>query len=115
LSTLYEIVEPALPTTPAFTIETIALLRSWTPRQLGRLVREAIQDNNVTREGGTLALTHEGLERAAAAARRERLWKLYLREHPELAPALLTLDLPPLERFLPPEALEKLQRQLTGR
>lgn len=112
LATLYEIVEPTLPAPPAFSAAELAMRRAWPEREIRARLLQAVRRRELVRAGDTYALTTEGLEHAAAEARNQRLWKLYLREHPEMAPALLTLDLPPLENFLPHDVLERLKRQL---
>ncbi len=101
LAVLYELVEPSLPLQAALPISRFAGLKGWTRRQLQRQVRAAERANDCLREGDTLVLSPGGLGKAAAAARDQRLWKLFLREHPEQAAPLLTMDLPPLEGFLP--------------
>lgn len=112
LTALHEILEPGLPLNAVVPLEKLAGLRTWSRRRLHRLIADAASENDLVREGDCVVLTPQGLEKAAAAARTQRLWRLYLREHPENAPALLTIDLAPLEDILPEALVEELELKL---
>lgn len=117
LRTLFELSEPELPTRPVIGLESISAERTWSRRQLARLLRLAIRAELVMGQAGGVQLTQSGLEKAAALTRRHRLWELFLIQGANIAPDHVDRDADSIEHYLSPELVQVLEQRLaaTGR
>lgn len=115
LRVLYDLVEPTLPRAVPFTLVQIRSRKAASTRTLRRLL-EATEREGWTRQidPDTFELTETGLVEAARAAREDRLRQLLLAEHPDLAPAFLSLASVSVASVLPPEILGALEQKLAA-
>lgn len=113
LRTLYELVEPTLPRAPPFSLAQIQSRKYGSPRATRRLLAATEREGWTRRvDPETFELTEMGLLEAARAAREDRLRQLLLAEHPDLAPAFLSLEAVSVASVLPPELLGGLEGKL---
>ncbi|WP_169977060.1 metal ABC transporter permease [Tautonia rosea] len=119
LRRLYDRVEPDLPTVrPINTAEELD--RIGTNRRRGailaRLVRQGALRMEPDSGGIMMTLTEDGLRRARAVARDQRLWEQFLLHAPELAGTMADLSQESVE-VLPPDLIAELEESLraTGR
>ncbi len=63
----------------------LTAMRSWAPPEVRRRLLRAAREGIVARRGEGWALTAEGAARSREAARRHRLWELYMLRHAEVA------------------------------
>jgi manganese/zinc/iron transport system permease protein len=87
--------------------------RSWSPRQLRRIVRRAAAADLVEaiRPEGIL-LSPEGLAAAARVTRNHRLWELFLIEHADIAPNHVDRDADSVEHVLGEALTRQLEQSL---
>ncbi len=112
LRSLYHLAEPHLPSRTALAVADLQRQRSWSAARLEQLLAHAVKQGWARFEGaGHVLLTPAGLRRAGRAARGARLWELALRQYPEIAPNLASLDTE-IEEVLPAEVLHELTGQL---
>ncbi len=87
--------------------------RSWTPRQLRRiLAREAGQGHLQRRSGGEVRLSEAGFGEAARVTRNHRLWEAYLVTHADIAPSHVDRDADMVEHILDAEMVARLEETL---
>jgi manganese/zinc/iron transport system permease protein len=87
--------------------------RSWSPRQLRRLIRTAQREDHIDfYDGRTLRLSEAGFGEAARTTRNHRLWEMFLIRHAELAPSHVDRDADAVEHVLDPEMVRQLEKDL---
>lgn len=90
--------------------------RSWSTRELNRLVNLAERRGEVLRNPtGGLRLTEAGLIEAARVVREHRLWELYLIAFAEVAPARVDRGADAIEHVLDPTVISRLEQMLDGK
>lgn len=89
--------------------------RSWSPRQLRRTLRGALNEGLLTATDGesAYALTSAGAQAAWRIARNHRLWELYLITHADVAPSHVDRDADEVEHVLAPALMERLEALLS--
>ncbi|MFP4166491.1 MAG: iron chelate uptake ABC transporter family permease subunit [Opitutales bacterium] len=88
--------------------------RSWTDRQLRRIIRSAYRDGLVEApdEADTIRLTEAGLDEAAKVTRNHRLWEMYLIEFADVATSRVDRDADAVEHVLGRKMVARLERKL---
>jgi ABC-type Mn2+/Zn2+ transport system permease subunit len=114
LGALYDLTEPHLPARPAVAVADLAARGGWPPRRLLRLLAATARAGLLEHGGDAVALTGQGLHRAAIVARGRRLWELVLREYPDHGPGLADLGRESPEGLLPPGAVAVLCARLAA-
>jgi len=90
--------------------------RSWTPRQLKRLLARARHEDHLDHfNGRLLQLSEEGFGEATRITRNHRLWEIYLIRHADVAPAHVDRDADAVEHVLGPDMVRQLEHELTKR
>lgn len=122
LRAAYEVLEAASPTAPAplandpFPLAAILDKRSWSPRQLRRIIRREIRSGHLERRGGDmLRLSEEGFGEAARITRNHRLWEVYLVTHADIAPSHVDRDADMVEHILEADLVQQLEAELRQR
>ena len=89
--------------------------RSWSPRQLRRTLRGAMNEGLLTATDGesAYALTPAGVQAAWRIARNHRLWELYLITYADIAPSHVDRDADEVEHVLAPALMERLEALLS--
>jgi manganese/zinc/iron transport system permease protein len=98
--------------------ETAALRkkRSWTPRELRRILRIARREDHLEpAAGGLLHLSEAGFGEAARVTRNHRLWETYLIKYADIAPSHVDRDADLVEHILGAELVRELERDLGER
>ena len=120
LRALFESVEPSStkssmmrepgPTVADTTFARLLAARSWSPRQLRRLLAWARREGHLERiDAANYRLTDCGWDAARRVARNHRLWELYLITHADIAPSHVDRDADEVEHVLSPTILEELE------
>ncbi|MCI0455888.1 MAG: metal ABC transporter permease, partial [Gemmataceae bacterium] len=113
LRLLFDLSEPQLPARLPVSPEQVLARKSWSRRQLDRIVVAAVADGYLERDAsGNLTLTETGLVRAAEVARGHRLWELYLTTYPEQASGVVNLASASVEELVPAPVVEELSARL---
>lgn len=118
LATLYELGETSRDLTVPQSTRAVFRTLGWSDRLGSEIVTQAERFGLIERRpsAGTtdvlLRLTREGRRIAAHGVRGERLWSAYLDEFPEQAAAQVDLSEADVDRFVPPEVLERLASKL---
>ncbi|MGE9268568.1 MAG: iron chelate uptake ABC transporter family permease subunit [Verrucomicrobiales bacterium] len=88
--------------------------RSWTPRRLAALLRQARREDHLERTpvAGELRLSESGFGEGARITRNHRLWELYLIRHAEIAPSHVDRDADLVEHVLGAELVHALEAEL---
>ena len=87
--------------------------RSWTPRELRKLIARAANEQLVVAlPDGDLRFTRRGLVEARRFVRQHRLWELYLITHADIAPSHVDRDADAIEHVLAPEMIAELEALL---
>ena len=88
--------------------------RSWTPRQLSRILRVARREDHLEpTEPGRLRLSESGFGEAARVTRNHRLWETYLIRHADIAPSHVDRDADLVEHILGAELVRELEKHLS--
>lgn len=112
LALLYDLAEATLPEQAIVRRDDLLTCRPWQAAATARFIDEAMQNGLLTSHGDDLALTTKGLARAATAARGQRLWNLFLREHADFAPSVVDLAEASVDRVLSPSLVAELEAML---
>jgi manganese/zinc/iron transport system permease protein len=86
--------------------------RSWTPRQLRSLLRQAENAELVVRLGHRYKLTAQGRSEARRIVRNHRLWELYLITHADVATARVDRGADRIEHVLGTALVDQLEELL---
>ncbi|MES2995924.1 MAG: iron chelate uptake ABC transporter family permease subunit [Verrucomicrobiota bacterium] len=88
--------------------------RSWTMRELGRLLRLARREDHLeaTEDRAWIHLSESGFGEAARITRNHRLWELYLIHHADIAPSHVDRDADMVEHILGAEMVRSLESEL---
>ncbi|MEI6890650.1 MAG: iron chelate uptake ABC transporter family permease subunit [Pontiella sp.] len=101
--------QPKISNVPV-SFEALLAKRSWTPRQLRRLIGRAKCDDFLDRfDGVHIQLSEAGFGKAARATRNHRLWETYLIAYADVAPQHVDRDADRVEHVLGPELVRKLE------
>lgn len=93
-----------------FPLAELAAKRSWSPRQLRRILRIArAEDHLEPCGGGMLRLSESGFGEAARTTRNHRLWETYLIHHADIAPSHVDRDADAVEHVLGAELVRELE------
>ncbi len=117
---IYEVLEETGPApqlagegTPVVPWAALERKRSWTPRELRRVVRRAYRQGLVETMGRAgLRLTDAGARAAARVTRNHRLWEIYLVEHADIAPTHVDRDADAVEHILGADIIRRLEATL---
>ncbi|MDF7800093.1 iron chelate uptake ABC transporter family permease subunit [Pontiellaceae bacterium B1224] len=94
-------------------LKAVLAKRSWSVRQLRRLVGRAEHGGALARlDGKHIQLSESGFGAAARATRNHRLWETYLITHADVAPQHVDRDADLVEHVLGSELVEKLEECL---
>lgn len=88
--------------------------RSWSRPQLRRSFRRLRSEGLADDQNGRWLLTEAGTDYAERVTRANRLWKLFLLEHPQLASSFTDLDADRIDETLPPEIIRELEDKLAA-
>jgi manganese/zinc/iron transport system permease protein len=88
--------------------------RSWSARDVVRLLRRAQRNGYVTQTKAGYQLTLRGAALARQVVRNHRLWELYLIRYADSAPALVDRQVDEIEHVLDAELLSQLEEQLAA-
>jgi manganese/zinc/iron transport system permease protein len=99
------------------TVTTQQLLRarSWSRRQLGRVIRRASREGLVIAGPGAVTMTDLGLREARRIVRNHRLWEMYMITHADVAASHVDRSADLIEHVLGAELVAKLEQQLFAR
>ena len=97
----------------ATTIETLVAHRSWSERQVRRLVHRTRHDVRVD-ANGNVTLTDAGQRAAESIVRNHRLWELFLIEHADIAPSHVDRDADEIEHVLGTSLVRELEATLAA-
>jgi len=90
--------------------------RSWSRRQLAKLIRTAKREDHVDEDDGRrLRLSESGLGEAARITRNHRLWEIYMIRHADIAPSHVDRDADTVEHVLGPDMIRRLEQELVRR
>ncbi|MCB1229442.1 MAG: metal ABC transporter permease [Verrucomicrobiae bacterium] len=90
--------------------------RTWSPRELARIVRSEIAMGHLEDAGeGRLRLSEEGFGEAARITRNHRLWEVYLVKHADIAPSHVDRDADMVEHILEADLVRRLEEELRDR
>jgi len=93
--------------------EKLEAHRSWSPRQLRRLLRRAQREDQVAAfDNTTVRLSGAGFREAARITRNHRLWEMFLITHAEIAASHVDRDADAVEHVLSPEMVRELEEKL---
>lgn len=102
--------------TPAVELSSILPMRSWSHRQLSRLVRRCESAGLLVIEpDGKLRLTPRGVREAARLVRQHRLWELYLIHFADVATSQVDRGADAIEHVLNAEMVAELEALLQKR
>jgi manganese/zinc/iron transport system permease protein len=90
-------------------------MRTWSPRQLQRLLRSAQRAGMLLADNGTFHLSPHGAGMARQVVRNHRLWELYLIHYAHIAPSHVDRDADDIEHVLDSEMLGMLEERLGQR
>lgn len=94
------------------TFDQLFRARSWTRRQLGRIVRRAAREGLVAPDVEGVQLTPAGLHEARRIVRNHRLWEMYMITHADVAANHVDRSADMIEHVLGGELVAKLEGQL---
>lgn len=90
--------------------------RSWSTRELRRILRIARREDHLEPiSGGLLHLSETGFGEAARVTRNHRLWETYLIKYADIAPSHVDRDADLVEHILGAELVRELERDLGER
>lgn len=112
LRTLYELSESRLPQHPEVAIAALIDTHAWGKLQTWLLLNWGTRTGLLERTRNAIRLTARGLEEATHLTRRHRLWELFLIQGANIAPDHVDRDADDIEHILPPEIIERLDREL---
>ncbi|MFG0247295.1 MAG: iron chelate uptake ABC transporter family permease subunit [Phycisphaeraceae bacterium JB051] len=100
----------------AIGMDELLLRRSWTRKQLEKLIRVARREDHIEYYNGKLLrLSEPGFGEAARITRNHRLWEMYLIKHADVAAAHVDRDADAVEHVLGAEMVRKLEAELVKR
>ena len=119
LRAAYEILESQAGGGPvanrSFPFESLLAKRTWTPRQLRRILRVARREDHLEpAPAGRLRLSEPGFGEASRVTRNHRLWETYLITHADIAPSHVDRDADLVEHILGAEMVRELEAGLSG-
>jgi manganese/zinc/iron transport system permease protein len=101
-------------TAPDWTMSDLAAMRNWTQGRLPQIWHSALADGLIRADaGGRFHLTAEGARQARAAARKHRLWELYLIRYADRHPVDVDPAADVAEHMLDPLIERELESLLT--
>jgi manganese/zinc/iron transport system permease protein len=109
LRAIYEINEAVAAERRPATTGALLRKRSWSPRELQRLVERAKSAGLAVNLAQDVRLTERGLADAARIVRNHRLWEMYLITHADVAPSHVDRDADMIEHVIDQELIEKLE------
>jgi manganese/zinc/iron transport system permease protein len=117
LRSAYEILEAQAGDGPvsnrSFPISALLQRRTWTPRQLRRILRVARREDHLEpTPPDRLRLSEAGFGEAARVTRNHRLWETYLIQHADIAPSHVDRDADLVEHILGAELVRELEAGL---
>ena len=97
----------------SFPVEDLLEKRSWTRRQLHRILRIARREDHLEQaRPGRLRLSEPGFGEAARVTRNHRLWETYLIQYADVAPSHVDRDADMVEHILGAELVRQLEAKL---
>ncbi len=102
--------ESPSPANVPVTLDDLLAKRSWSERQLRRLIATARREDHLESfRGRSLRLSESGFGEAARITRNHRLWEIYLIEHADVAPAHVDRDADMVEHVLGADMVRALE------
>lgn len=96
-----------------FPIEELLKRRTWTPRQLRRILRIARHEDHIEPcQPGHVRLSESGIGEASRVTRNHRLWERYLIQYADVAPSHVDRDADRVEHILGAELVRQLEADL---
>ena len=111
----YEILESGegVPDNHPFPRAELSGKRTWTPRELERILRRERRSGHLEiLPGSQIRLTEEGFGEAARITRNHRLWEMYLVTHADIAPSHVDRDADMVEHVLEADLVHRLEMAL---
>jgi manganese/zinc/iron transport system permease protein len=93
-------------------IDDIVARRTWSRRQVRRLLARAMSRGEVQTRAHKVRLTQTGRDAAEAIVRNHRLWEIYLIEHADIAPTHVDRDADAIEHVLGVDLVRELEQIL---
>lgn len=109
LRAIYEINEPVDDAVRVVEFQTLLAKRSWSARELRRLIGRAKAAGFLVESGAGLRLTRAGVVEASRVARNHRLWEMYLITQADVAPSHVDRDADMIEHVIGQDLIEKLE------
>lgn len=96
-----------------FPLALLLTKRSWTPRQLRRILRIARREDHLEPAApGKILLSESGFGEASRATRNHRLWETYLIQYADIAPSHVDRDADMVEHILGAKLVRQLEAYL---
>jgi manganese/zinc/iron transport system permease protein len=114
LRSLYEQTEASDGKEPVTTAQLLHA-RSWTRRQLARVIRRATREGLIVSGPGAVTLTERGLVEARRIVRNHRLWEMYMITHADVAASHVDRSADLIEHVLGAELVAKLEQPVLAR
>lgn len=111
----FEILEmgDGMPDNHPFPLLDLQGKRTWSPRELGRIIRRERRSGHLeVLPEEMLRLTEEGFGEAARITRNHRLWEMYLVTHADIAPSHVDRDADMVEHVLEADLVQRLETAL---
>lgn len=114
LRSLYELVEPLAAEPAVVSFDALQRDRRWRASRLRKLLEDNQQQGLLTLAGGNVTLTPVGVRAAAEAARRHRLWDLYMMRVAGSAADHVDRSADDVEHMLPAAIILELEEELAA-
>lgn len=118
LRAAYEILEVQAGSAPVvnepFPLALLLTKRSWTPRQLRRILKTARREDHLEPAApDKILLSESGFGEASRATRNHRLWETYLIQYADIAPSHVDRDADMVEHILGAKLVRQLEAYLS--
>lgn len=101
------------PSNVAIPIETLIQHRTWTPKDVRALLRQAEREDHIDQlDAQTIRLSEPGFGEAARITRNHRLWEIFLITHADIAASHVDRDADSVEHVLSPDMVRELEERL---
>ncbi|MCB1521881.1 MAG: metal ABC transporter permease [Hyphomicrobiaceae bacterium] len=96
----------------AVEIDSLSITRSWSPPRRAVVLLSLAARGFVSRRGGEVRLTSDGLDEARRVTRNHRLWEAFLISHADLTPSHVHRSADLVEHVLDPDLVSRLEDEL---
>ncbi|WP_343219082.1 iron chelate uptake ABC transporter family permease subunit [Cerasicoccus maritimus] len=101
------------PANVAVPFKTLLNHRSWTPKRVRQLLRQADHEDHIDLiDGDNVRLSESGFGEAARITRNHRLWEIFLITHADIAASHVDRDADSVEHVLSPDMVRELEEKL---